>query len=205
MNFGYSLEEPKKMNIEDSLEPMNFEDSLAEVEYKMGLPANFVWKQQQLECLRAVFQGKDIMAVLPTGFGKSIIFQSTPFLLSARDGWCVEKTEYITLIITPLNAIMMDQCRELTKKGIQACYMDYNCQKNITFGHRDDDDESYEEVPAQEDGNLQLAVPREDIEEGKYNLVYCHPETLLCSNGRKLYEPFGRRWLLWQLMRPTLS
>ena len=49
---------PYKMINEDSLEPMNFEESLGEVEYKMDLSANLLWKQQQLECLRAVFQGK---------------------------------------------------------------------------------------------------------------------------------------------------
>ena len=41
-------------------------------------------KQQQLDVLRAVFDGKDTIAVLPTGFGKSLRFQMLPFLMTVR-------------------------------------------------------------------------------------------------------------------------
>ena len=45
----------------------------------MNLPIDFKLIPQQLEVLSAAFDGKDTIAVLPTGFGKSLIFQMLPF------------------------------------------------------------------------------------------------------------------------------
>ncbi|KAH3873144.1 hypothetical protein DPMN_036371 [Dreissena polymorpha] len=48
------------------------------------LKANIELKQQQLDVLQAVFDGKDTIAVLPTGFGKSLLFQMLPYLMAVR-------------------------------------------------------------------------------------------------------------------------
>lgn len=63
----------------------------------------------QEEIVESVLAGKDTLALLPTGGGKSICFQ-VPAL--AREGIC--------LVITPLIALMNDQVRNLKKKGIRA-------------------------------------------------------------------------------------
>ena len=52
---------------------MDFQDSVQEAEYKLQVKADFKWKDKQLECLQAVFNGKDILAVLLTGYGKSMV------------------------------------------------------------------------------------------------------------------------------------
>ncbi|MES2589484.1 MAG: ATP-dependent DNA helicase RecQ [Bacteroidota bacterium] len=57
----------------------------------------------------AVIYGKDVLALLPTGGGKSLCFQ-VPGL--AREGLC--------LVISPLIALMNDQVEQLQKKGIRA-------------------------------------------------------------------------------------
>ena len=57
----------------------------------------------------AVFAKKDVLALLPTGGGKSICFQ-VPALL--KDGMC--------LVISPLIALMQDQVSNLQEKGIEA-------------------------------------------------------------------------------------
>lgn len=63
----------------------------------------------QLEIVLSVLQGKDCLALLPTGGGKSVCFQ-VPAL--AKDGIC--------LVVSPLIALMKDQVDNLRKKGILA-------------------------------------------------------------------------------------
>jgi ATP-dependent DNA helicase RecQ len=63
----------------------------------------------QQELVAAVLDGHDVLAVMPTGSGKSLGFQLPAVLL---DG--------ITLVISPLIALMKDQVDELNRRGIRA-------------------------------------------------------------------------------------
>ena len=63
----------------------------------------------QKEIIESVLAGKDTLALLPTGGGKSICFQ-VPALL--QPGLC--------LVISPLIALMRDQVEQLRKKNITA-------------------------------------------------------------------------------------
>ncbi len=67
------------------------------------------FREPQSAIIDAVLAGKDSLAIIPTGGGKSICFQ-VPALLS--EGLC--------LVITPLIALMEDQVDELKKRGIAA-------------------------------------------------------------------------------------
>lgn len=63
----------------------------------------------QEDIINAVLNGKDVLALLPTGGGKSICFQ-VPAM--TKDGIC--------LVISPLIALMKDQVQNLKRKGIPA-------------------------------------------------------------------------------------
>lgn len=67
------------------------------------------FRPQQLETIRAVCGGNDVLLLMPTGGGKSIVYQ-IPGL--ASEGICI--------VITPLIALMKDQIDQLRKRNISA-------------------------------------------------------------------------------------
>ena len=67
------------------------------------------FRPKQEEIVNAALQGRDVLAILPTGGGKSICFQ-VPSLM--RDG--------IAIVVTPLIALMKDQVQNLNSRGIKA-------------------------------------------------------------------------------------
>ena len=67
------------------------------------------FRPMQEEIISASLEGRDVLAILPTGGGKSICFQ-VPGLM----------TEGMTLVVTPLIALMRDQVQNLCDRGIKA-------------------------------------------------------------------------------------
>ncbi len=67
------------------------------------------FRPRQQEIVDAALDGRDVLAILPTGGGKSVCFQ-VPALM--RDG--------IAIVVTPLIALMKDQVQNLNDRGIKA-------------------------------------------------------------------------------------
>ena len=79
---------------------------------KLGKP-NLPLKEQQYEILKAVVMMKrDVLAVLPTGFGKSLIYQSLGFIFDFLRSDSDSQHAAI-VVVSPLNAFMQDQVEKL--------------------------------------------------------------------------------------------
>ena len=80
----------------------------------------------QKEIINSVLNGKDTLAIMPTGGGKSICYQ-VPAIFC--DG--------ITLVISPLISLMYDQVLNLAQNGIEACFLN----SSLDAGMRRDTEE----------------------------------------------------------------
>lgn len=101
------------------------------------------FREGQEELIEAVVQGRDVLGIMPTGAGKSMCFQIPALMM---DG--------ITLVISPLIALMKDQVRALNQVGIHAAFLN----SSLTAGQ-------YQKA---------LGLARQ----GRYKIIYVAPERL---------------------------
>ena len=80
-----------------------------------------VLKEEQKLAVEALLSGKDVMAVLPTGFGKSIIYQSFVVAKNLAVSWTI----LVTLVVVPLRSIIEDQLR-FNDFGLNAVALEKN-------------------------------------------------------------------------------
>ena len=100
----------------------------------------------QEEIIRDVLEGKDVFALLPTGGGKSLCFQLPALILPG-----------LTVVVSPLIALMKDQVDALQSAGVAATFLNSS-------------------LPAGE------SRPRlRGLHNGEYRLLYVAPERLLLS------------------------
>lgn len=104
------------------------------------------FRTYQEEAIRTVLNGRDSLVLMPTGGGKSICYQ-LPALLQ----------EGLTLVVSPLIALMRDQVEALKANGIPAAYLNSSL------------DMEAQRVVAQE------------VQSGAVKLLYVAPEKLLTS------------------------
>lgn len=122
-------------------------DLLETLKHAFGYDA---FRPQQEEIIRAWLGNRDAFALLPTGGGKSLCFQ-LPALL--RPG--------LTLVVSPLIALMKDQVDQLQTAGIPATYL------NSSLSER----ETRERLSG--------------LHRGEYRLLYAAPERILMDHWRE--------------------
>jgi superfamily II DNA helicase RecQ/superfamily I DNA/RNA helicase len=79
-------------------------------------PAEF--RETQKPAVQAIAEGRHVLVRLPTGEGKSVVFQ-VPALVNASH------TGKLTVVVTPLRALMKDQVENLRKKSLGLITVDY--------------------------------------------------------------------------------
>ena len=101
------------------------------------------FRLNQLPIIESVLAGRDTLAIMPTGAGKSICFQLPAMLLPG-----------ITIVVSPLIALMKDQVDALTANGIYAAFLNSS------------------QSPAEQQQVIQHA------EQGNIKLLYIAPERI---------------------------
>ena len=115
----------------------------ADVESAINLAVRFKFpnvnlRPEQRDGLKFILEGKDVVALLPTGYGKSLLYQVLPTIHHT-----LEQSRRIVAVVTPLKAIMVQQTMELRKKGIRTVclgqsdnedQMIRDCAVDIVFG-----------------------------------------------------------------------
>src|SRR5687768_9769579 len=105
---------------------------------RFGLSA---FRPAQEEVIASVLAGRNVLCVMPTGGGKSLCYQLPAVLLPG-----------LTLVVSPLIALMKDQVDALTQRGLRATLI------NSTLD------------PSEQRARIL------EIEAGRYDLVYVAPE-----------------------------
>ena len=162
----------------------NMDTCLAKLIEVLHLPSDFQWRTKQIDCLQSIWDKKDLVAILPTAYGKSLIFQSTPFLCTLRDQEEVTDVTKSIIVISPPNSTMVDQFNKLSKRGIKACALDYTSKSAWTFMYSDDvEDFDHTE---NRNGDVISEIALKEIPDN-YHLIYSHPESLISTKrGRSL-------------------
>lgn len=101
------------------------------------------FRPMQREVIQNVLDGRDTLAVMPTGGGKSLCYQIPALLFSG-----------MTVVVSPLIALMQDQVSQLEAYGVPAAVINSSLSWNAYMQTRD------------------------EIRQGKIKLLYVSPEGL---------------------------
>ena len=160
-----------------------------------SLYCNTILKPKQVVCLESIFLQNDVLCVLPTGYGKSLIFHLVPMLLFAKgkltdmgtpdgDFYLCWKSRIasvavntIIIVISPLNSLMSNQISRLSLSGIRAS----------VFSVKASSESESEENMVDVDVDLRLCEDEKLMRNGYYHIVFAHPESLISTKyGREL-------------------
>ena len=88
-------------------------------------------KVKQVICLEAIYHGRDVVAVLPTGYGKSVIFHlPSLFLDKINRGRRTAQSHPVVIVVSPLNALIKDQIRRLKEGNVNAAILNVRNKTN---------------------------------------------------------------------------
>jgi len=76
------------------------------------------FRSGQLDIIQQLFLGRDSLVLMPTGGGKSMCYQLPAILLPG-----------VTIVVSPLIALMKDQVDGLTRQGISAAYVNSSLEQ----------------------------------------------------------------------------
>lgn len=101
------------------------------------------FREGQEEIIDQILSGRDSVGIMPTGAGKSLCYQVPALALSG-----------ITIVVSPLISLMIDQVKSLNENGVHAAYINSALTES------------------------QIAKALLFAKEGRYKIIYVAPERL---------------------------
>ena len=123
--YSESQEKRKTSTMSASRDPV---DAAIEAVLKR-LKVTIALKSEQQIALKAFIKKRDVFCVLPTGFGKSLIYQLVPHVLKEMG-----MDEKILIVISPLLALMDNQIKEAAKFDLTALQIGVHNDSDIMNG-----------------------------------------------------------------------
>ncbi|XP_072166070.1 ATP-dependent helicase wrn-1-like [Diadema setosum] len=136
----------------------DIEKSIQYAAEKLGFVDGF--REQQQKSLHSFIRGHDLFISLPTGFGKSVVFQAAPlcvdFLRKLHDG--PDSPKAVALVVMPLKSLISDQMSRAMDLGLIA--------GDLSSGLND--------------------PLREGMASGVYSILFASPESLLEDDSQEI-------------------
>ena len=156
--------------------------ALGEALSQVSIGNNICFKPKQIQCFELLMKGHGVVSILPTGYGKSLIFQLLPWVLPQKT---IGKAN-IVIVVCPLTSIIADQITVLKKCGIKAV--------TLPNSWNEDFDQIF---PALFPDSNEKEQSKPDFEPSNptFALLFAHPEALLSEKCRQLLKskPFQER------------
>lgn len=126
----------------------------------------------QAAVIERVLAGQRTLAVMPTGAGKSLCYQLPALLLPGR-----------TVVVSPLIALMKDQCESLRALGIPAV--------QVNSANDGDEAKAAEEAVADGSARIIMTTPERLAEPAFLELLLAHPVSLLAVDEAHCISHWG--------------